>query len=179
MVFAASQEQALGSRGRAGAFPPGSTALGAWKRIAGDTMKTRNLGISAAAVCAMMSLTALGQIANSRHNFSSYGWSGGEICKPCYTPHNANTDVGFLWNHALSNATYTMHEGTGTAEANIDSRSRMCMGCHRGVWALEAPVAALAGRGGARADGARPRGARAVHVASGCGSGAGAGQQHL
>lgn len=100
-------------------------------------MNSRNLGISAAAVCAMMSLTALGQIANSRHNFSSYGWSGGEICKPCHTPHNSNTEVGFLWNHALSNATYTMHEGTGTAEANIDSRSRMCMGCHDGTVALD------------------------------------------
>jgi hypothetical protein len=30
-----------------------------------------------------------------------------------------------------------MHEGTGTAALNIDSRSRMCMGCHDGTVALD------------------------------------------
>lgn len=99
-------------------------------------MKATNL-LLGAAVVALAGTGALGQISLSRHNFSSYGWSGGEICKPCHTPHFGNTDVGFLWNHALTNATYTMHEGTGTAEANIDSRSRMCLGCHDGTVALD------------------------------------------
>ena len=78
------------------------------------------------------------QIANTRHNFSSYGWSGGEICKPCHTPHNANPDAGALWNHQLTNATYTMFEGEpGTAAANMDRSSRLCLSCHDGTVALD------------------------------------------
>jgi predicted CXXCH cytochrome family protein len=77
------------------------------------------------------------QISLSRHNFSSYGWSRGEICLPCHTPHNANAEVGFLWNHALTTATYQMHEGEGSAVEDIDSRSRMCMSCHDGTVALD------------------------------------------
>lgn len=100
-------------------------------------MKLRNLGLGAATAFALASVSAFGQISISRHNFSSYGWSGGEICKPCHTPHRGNTEVGFLWNHALTDATYTMHEGTGTAAENLDSRSRMCMGCHDGTVALD------------------------------------------
>lgn len=78
------------------------------------------------------------QITNSDHDFSSFGWSGGEICKPCHTPHFANPTAGALWNHALTSATYTMFDGsTGTAVANIDSGSRLCMSCHDGTVALD------------------------------------------
>ena len=94
----------------------------------------RLLGVLAAVA---MAGAAQGQISLSRHNFSSYGWSRGEICLPCHTPHKANVEVGFLWNHALTEATYEMHEGTGTAIADIDSRSRMCMSCHDGTVALD------------------------------------------
>jgi predicted CXXCH cytochrome family protein len=96
---------------------------------------TRLLGVLA--VVGMASASALGQISLSRHNFSSYGWSRGEICLPCHTPHNSNVAVGFLWNHALTEATYQMHEGTGTAIADVDSRSRMCLSCHDGTVALD------------------------------------------
>ncbi len=88
------------------------------------------------AVIALAGTSALGQIALSEHNFSSYGWSGGEICKPCHTPHFATAPFP-LWNHALTDATYTMHNGPGTAAVNIDSRSRMCLGCHDGTVALD------------------------------------------
>jgi len=96
---------------------------------------TRLLGVLA--VVAMAGASAHGQISLSRHNFSSYGWSRGEICLPCHTPHNSNVAVGFLWNHALTEATYQMHEGTGTAVADVDSRSRMCLSCHDGTVALD------------------------------------------
>ncbi|CAG0960860.1 hypothetical protein PHYC_00718 [Phycisphaerales bacterium] len=99
-------------------------------------MKLRNLWLGTAAIVALAGTNAFGQIGISRHNFSSYGWSGGEICKPCHTPHFA-TMAFPLWNHDLTNATYTMHEGEGTAAANIDSRSRMCLGCHDGTVALD------------------------------------------
>jgi len=89
---------------------------------------------------ALMSLagTASAQITNSGHDFSSMAWSGGEICKPCHTPHFANYQAGRLWNHALTTATYTMHGGaSGTAEADLDKTSRLCMSCHDGSVALD------------------------------------------
>ncbi len=88
-------------------------------------------------VLAGLNGTANAQITNSKHDFSSYSWSGGEICKPCHTTHFANTAAGRLWNHALSTATYTMFEGeTGTSE-DLDRESRLCMGCHDGTVALD------------------------------------------
>lgn len=113
-------------RGRA---PHGSAGVRFLEK--GKAMTNRTLWLRAAALVGFAATTASGQIANSRHNFASYSWSGGEICKPCHTPHFANVEVGFLWNHALTTATYVMFEGEeGTAVADIDSRSRMCMSCH-------------------------------------------------
>lgn len=101
-------------------------------------MTTRNSILLAAAAMAGLAASASGQIVNSSHDFSSYSWSGGEICKPCHTPHFANVDQPRLWNHALTNATYTMHEGgTGTAAVDFDQVSRMCMSCHDGTVALD------------------------------------------
>ncbi len=100
-------------------------------------MRTSKVVIGAFVVAALAGSQASAQIGLSEHNFSSYGWAEGEICKPCHTPHFSNKAVGFLWNHALTNATYTMHEGSGTAEANVDSRSRMCLSCHDGTVALD------------------------------------------
>jgi predicted CXXCH cytochrome family protein len=96
---------------------------------------TRMLG--AAVLVGLVGTMANAQIASSRHNFTSYGWSGGEICKPCHTPHFADTSVPRLWNHALTTATYTMHGGSGTAVDDFDTVSRMCMSCHDGTVALD------------------------------------------
>ena len=86
---------------------------------------------------AALTTTATAQIVNTKHNFSSMAWSGGEICKPCHTPHFANREAGALWNHELTTATYDMWEGTGTAEADLDKRSRLCLSCHDGTVALD------------------------------------------
>ena len=93
--------------------------------------------LAAAGLAASTASAQNGYIANTRHNFSSYAWSGGEICKPCHTPHFANVAAGRLWNHALTNATYAMHEGTGTAATNLDRKSRLCLSCHDGTVALD------------------------------------------
>lgn len=102
-------------------------------------LTTRNMLVGTIVLAA--AANAFGQtgyIQNSKHNFSSYAWSGNEICKPCHTPHGANADAGALWNHELTNATYTMFEGeTGTAAADLDARSRLCMSCHDGTVALD------------------------------------------
>jgi predicted CXXCH cytochrome family protein len=100
-------------------------------------MKLRTLTLAGAAVVGLGAAMANAQIANSRHNFSTMGWSGGEICKPCHTPHFAIEGMPRLWNHALTTATYQMHEGTGTAEDNFDVTSRMCLSCHDGTVALD------------------------------------------
>lgn len=88
-------------------------------------------------VSALISSSSFGQIALSEHNFSGYGWSDNQICKPCHTPHGGNETVGRLWNHALTTATYQMHKGQGTAISNIDSTSRLCLSCHDGTVALD------------------------------------------
>jgi len=93
--------------------------------------------MGALALLALTGANANAQIAISEHNFSNKAWSGGEICKPCHTPHFANESVGRLWNHALTTAAYQMHEGPGTAEDNLDVVSRMCMSCHDGTVALD------------------------------------------
>lgn len=93
-------------------------------------------------VFGMIALAGLGsmanaQITNSAHDFSSYSWSGGEICKPCHTPHFANSAAGRLWNHTLSTATYTLFEGETGTQADIDRGSRLCLSCHDGTVALD------------------------------------------
>lgn len=78
------------------------------------------------------------QITNSAHDFSTYAWSGGEICKPCHTTHNANASAGALWNHALTTATFTMFDGaTGVAQDVLDRGSILCLSCHDGTVALD------------------------------------------
>ncbi len=97
----------------------------------------RTTWLAAATLAALTASSASAQIVNTKHNFSSMAWSGGEICKPCHTPHFANADAGALWNHELTTATYQMHEGDGTAELNLDKRSRLCLSCHDGTVALD------------------------------------------
>lgn len=100
-------------------------------------MSRKTLWVGTAALLGLAA-GANAQITNSGHDFSSYAWSGGEICKPCHTPHFANYQAGRLWNHALTTANYTMHGGTpGTAEADLDRTSRLCMSCHDGTVALD------------------------------------------
>lgn len=100
-------------------------------------MKRHHLVRLGAVIVAGLALPATAQIGGSDHDFSGMGWSGGEICKPCHTPHNSDTTVGWLWNHELTVATYTMHDGTGTAVDDFDILSRLCLSCHDGTVALD------------------------------------------
>lgn len=100
-------------------------------------MKTFNSFWLGAAALLGVAASTQAQIANSGHNFSSSAWSGGEICKPCHTPHFAIAGQPRLWNHELTTATYQMHEGPGTAVDDFDYASRMCLSCHDGTVALD------------------------------------------
>ena len=98
---------------------------------------TKFLAGLAIATVGLVTANAPAQIASSSHDFSTMAWSGGEICKPCHTPHNAISGQPRLWNHELTTATYTMHGGTGTATVDFDQVSRMCLSCHDGTVALD------------------------------------------
>lgn len=95
------------------------------------------IGLGATALAGALATSASAQITTSDHNFSSMAWSGGEICQPCHTPHNAMPDLPRLWNHELTVATFQMHEGSGTAQDNFDTVSRLCLSCHDGTVALD------------------------------------------
>lgn len=113
-------------------------------------MKLRTLLLNGT-FAAFLAAPAMGQttMVGEAHDFSGSGWSGGEICKPCHTPHNAVADangdqIGWLWNHTLTTAVYTLYDGN-TADAGpddgnaaFDKLSRLCMGCHDGTIAVDA-----------------------------------------
>lgn len=74
------------------------------------------------------------------------GWNAREeLCRVCHVPHDHDRatrygDVGVLWNHALSSATYTMYTSAtidGTTEPQPTGYSKMCLGCHDGTVAID------------------------------------------
>lgn len=84
-----------------------------------------------------------GVIAGSAHDFSGAGWSGGQICVACHTPHGGNTSVtdAPLWNHTLSSVTNyslytsgTLNAGTLTQPSGV---SALCLSCHDGTVAID------------------------------------------
>ena len=98
--------------------------------------------VGGATLCLFMQSGRAG-IVGSAHDFSSMGWSGGEICKPCHAPHNAampsNEFRAPLWNHAVTNATFTVYS-SATTNATIGqptSGSKLCLSCHDGTVALD------------------------------------------
>ena len=91
-----------------------------------------------AGVTGAIALTATADIVGSVHDFSGTGWAGGEICKPCHTPHFADP-VGYLWAHTLSDSVYTLYDGSTSSPGGVDELdiySRMCLSCHDGTVAL-------------------------------------------
>ena len=95
-------------------------------------------GVGAAAV-GLIATAALADISMTAHNFSGSAWGGGEICKPCHTPHFADTTVGFLWAHEMSSEVYTLFDGSVTNAGGddlLDVHSRQCLSCHDGTVAL-------------------------------------------
>ncbi len=97
--------------------------------------------VGATAIAGWLGVTAMADIEGTAHDFSSTSWAGGEICKPCHTPHFANTDIGYLWAHEMSTQTYTLFDGSTSSPGGVDELdqySRMCLSCHDGTVALNA-----------------------------------------
>ena len=92
----------------------------------------------------LLTFTALpvmaGTILNTKHDFSTSGWSGGEICVACHTPHNSATVADApLWNHDLSTQTYALYNSP-TLNATVSQpggTSKLCLSCHDGTVAYD------------------------------------------
>jgi len=84
-----------------------------------------------------------GTVAGSAHDFTKEGWSGGEICIACHTPHNAiSAQSAQLWNHAISTTNFNMYtspsiDATTTGDGQPGGTSRLCLSCHDGTVAVD------------------------------------------
>ena len=99
--------------------------------------------ISAASALMIASVLNAGTIVGSAHDFSNRGWSGGEICIVCHTPHNADITVADapLWNHELTTTVFELYDsptfdGSATITQPAGS-SILCLSCHDGTVALD------------------------------------------
>jgi len=95
---------------------------------------------------------AYGQISGTPHDLRST-LSIDQVCLPCHTPHNAQTDASggsmILWNHEITNQTFTMYSQfaaprpSGDNPRNQDAGnslsgpSKLCLSCHDGVTAID------------------------------------------
>ena len=82
-----------------------------------------------------------GTIAGSAHDFSTQGWSGGQICVACHTPHGANTTVtdAPLWSHAVTAKIFALYTSPtlNATTAQPGGASKLCLSCHDGTVALD------------------------------------------
>lgn len=102
--------------------------------------------LSSSSVITLALLTAgsasAGTIVGTDHDFSGSGFSGGEICVVCHTPHNADTSVteAPLWNHEITKVQFAMYTSP-TLDASQDTQptgsSKLCLSCHDGVTAID------------------------------------------
>ncbi len=76
-------------------------------------------------------------IAGSKHDFSQEGWSGGQLCQPCHTPHASGAeDLAPLWDHDSSaTQSYTLYDGR---RGMPGPASLACLSCHDGSTAIDA-----------------------------------------
>lgn len=103
-------------------------------------MKTTKLLLTLSISLAMCTL-GFAQITGSDHDFSANGWSGGEICIVCHTPHNSDTSVADapLWNHATTASTFTPYDSPSfdAVAGQPSGASKLCLSCHDGTVAVD------------------------------------------
>lgn len=77
-------------------------------------------------------------IEGSGHDFSAFGFSAGQICLGCHTPHNALSNAAPLWNHELSTATYIPYSSPSmnATTGQPTGASKLCLSCHDGTVAV-------------------------------------------
>jgi hypothetical protein len=102
-------------------------------------MKKLLVLLSVLALVAGFSGVSIAGIQGSAHDFSGFSFAGGQICLPCHTPHNAQSDAAPLWNHALSTATYLPYTSP-SMDATVGQptgASKLCLSCHDGTVAVD------------------------------------------
>lgn len=89
-----------------------------------------------------------GSITTTKHNLSVTGpgtiksTTEPEICIFCHTPHNARSDIPYLWNRSDTTQNYITYESS-TLHATVGQptgASKLCLSCHDGTIALGALV---------------------------------------
>ncbi len=109
----------------------------------------RGAWVAFSILVAVFAATAFGGgIVGTGHDFSSEVWSEGRICLPCHVPHDAQTDddgsTMVLWNHSVTNETFTMYSGFVLERLDRDQdeqpggASKLCLSCHDGATAVDA-----------------------------------------
>ncbi len=112
-------------------------------------LNSRTMGLIPAIAGAVVLMMAMAPSANagiesSAHDFSASGFTEGEICIVCHTPHNADTTVADapLWNHEVTaTATFDMYTSPtfdATAPSQPGGVSKLCLSCHDGSVAIDA-----------------------------------------
>lgn len=92
-------------------------------------------------IALLVAPSATAAISGSAHDFSGETWnSGGEICAPCHTPHNALSSIVPLWNHAQTSSTFTLYSTTTLDATDMGQPagvSKLCLSCHDGTVAVD------------------------------------------
>jgi predicted CXXCH cytochrome family protein len=84
-------------------------------------------------------MMAVSQVKWTPHNLSATNGiaiPNQEVCRPCHTPHNASSEVGYLWNHELSAGSWTLHDNADQGSL-MNGHSRLCLSCHDATIALD------------------------------------------
>ncbi len=83
-----------------------------------------------------------GSITGTAHDLVNSGFTGGELCVVCHTPHNSENSIveSPVWNHAFTISTFSLYstDNINTAlEDQPSGVSKLCLSCHDGVVALD------------------------------------------
>ena len=102
-------------------------------------MKKRYFGLVIASVVALALIPVIlqGRVKDTPHKLTGSNGivvANDEVCRPCHAPHNTDVATGYLWNHQMTTATYTLHDD---ADSLVSKTSRMCLSCHDGTVALD------------------------------------------
>jgi hypothetical protein len=105
-----------------------------------DLTRKFNILVALLAIAMFASVSQARYISGSAHDFGTAGWSGGQTCGPCHTPHNGDVSVteAPLWAHTLTDANYKTHvSDSASAATEVDETSRLCLSCHDGTVAMD------------------------------------------
>lgn len=111
------------------------------------------VALAAGVMVTSLSMAAVSNVANSKHNFTQAGSTGAyhdaanvqsQVCVYCHTPHNAG-QTRLLWNKASNSVTnFRLYTSSGTLTNTVrtasslsgNSPSLFCLSCHDGKTAM-------------------------------------------